>query len=840
MTVAQTRLEKDFLQEIRANLADPEPDFSMIPFWFWNDILDEEKIMTQLAEMLVKKIKAVCIHPMPDSFRKEDFNGGMPEEYLGPRFMECVRFAALQAKELGMKVWLYDEGGWPSGLALGQVVKLNPGFKPKTLHLNPKTGELSIAENPLRTDILNPGATKAFLEITYEKYKEAVGDLFGGTVTGIFTDEPNIAGHVGSLDIPWTEALPVYFRQMKGYDLMPGIRALYKNPGPDFEPQQIRKVRYDFCDAVSRLFAQSYFEPISQWCAANHIKLVGHLDRDHALAEHLFGGYSLPRLLQYYDIPGVDSIWRQIFPDKSGIDFPKFASSVAHTRNRQFALSESFGAYGFGLTFSQMKNMVDIQFVRGINLLVPHAFHYSSEGPRAFGVNSNVFMTDPRWSYFKEFSQYVSRLSFLMSRGRSFANVGLYYPIAGLWAKGGEADFMRTATGEFQDISNGLMQRQVEFDYIDEDAFLSKETTIQKGECWIGEGKYQCLILPKGSVGQIEVLNRMETFICSGGTMVFSEGSFSEVLFDEAQGKSKFLSLLERLMISQQSATTEKWGQGRVVFADAISLILDNKEIVPRCVDFSKPNSTVKVSRRVAEHYTVFLMVNESNQEQKVRVNFNCGGRAFVVDAENGFLQHQSPVSSGWHEVVLSGYDSRVILFDKINQDTANHRFLTDLKRIQRTSVFPVSWNCRVIRQYAFREGELISIPLNYELSEKAGPTPWLYDFKNSFSGTMEYIGLIMIPPKSENKKWILHFGNDVQDRMFRVWVNEKYAGSRAWGPFELDVSPFVEVGENRIRITVSNTLENLMTSESVVNDLKNLGWFNIYMKKISRMCSEG
>src|SRR5690606_31736983 len=39
-------------------------------------------------------------------------------------------------------------------------------------------------------DTLSKAAMDKFIEITYESYKNAVGDKFGGVVPAIFTDEP--------------------------------------------------------------------------------------------------------------------------------------------------------------------------------------------------------------------------------------------------------------------------------------------------------------------------------------------------------------------------------------------------------------------------------------------------------------------------------------------------------------------------------------------------------------------------------------------------------------------------------------------------------------------------
>src|ERR1022692_2829747 len=68
-------------------------------------------------------------------------------------------------------------------------------------------------------DYLDPEATRAFLKITHETYRQAVGDQFGKIVLGFFGDEPDysIAGS------PWTPKLLEEFQTRKGYDLKPYI-----------------------------------------------------------------------------------------------------------------------------------------------------------------------------------------------------------------------------------------------------------------------------------------------------------------------------------------------------------------------------------------------------------------------------------------------------------------------------------------------------------------------------------------------------------------------------------------------------------------------------------------
>ena len=96
----------------------PPKKYSAVPFWFWNDVLDEETIAFQLDEMYDKGIFECIIHA-----RK-----GLETEYLSDAWFDRIRFAAERAREKGMKLWIYDEDNWPSGYAGGRVIADNPDF----------------------------------------------------------------------------------------------------------------------------------------------------------------------------------------------------------------------------------------------------------------------------------------------------------------------------------------------------------------------------------------------------------------------------------------------------------------------------------------------------------------------------------------------------------------------------------------------------------------------------------------------------------------------------------------------------------------------------------------
>lgn len=103
---------------------------------------------------------------------------------------------------------------------------------------------------------------RTFLETTHERYEKAVGDQFGITVHGMFSDE------VGLLSpIPWSKLLPEEFEKRNGYSLLDCMPALH-----DDSFENAMKVRYDLYETAHILFRTSYHKQVSDWCREHHLQ----------------------------------------------------------------------------------------------------------------------------------------------------------------------------------------------------------------------------------------------------------------------------------------------------------------------------------------------------------------------------------------------------------------------------------------------------------------------------------------------------------------------------------------------------------------------------------------
>ncbi|MBQ7922569.1 MAG: hypothetical protein IJ325_08340, partial [Clostridia bacterium] len=259
----------DILSNIFKN---PGNAFSPLPFWFWNDVLDENEIVRQIDDFHKKGVDGFVIHPRLGM----QVEGG----YLSDAYFHMVEAALAAAKKRRMLVVLYDEAMYPSGSAHGLVVKQNPLLAARCLYARP-TGSYELAEGeepqmrmalqfnkdgkltdvltdteevpedyvwydfilgftggtirgiapdeedgkpnaPLAADLLNAEATDHFINCTHEAYYSRFGEDFGQVIIGIFTDEPSIEGRCANMNgrISWTYDFHEAFGEEGGNAMM--------------------------------------------------------------------------------------------------------------------------------------------------------------------------------------------------------------------------------------------------------------------------------------------------------------------------------------------------------------------------------------------------------------------------------------------------------------------------------------------------------------------------------------------------------------------------------------------------------------------------------------------
>ena len=419
-------------------LLDPPREFSVMPFWFWNDALDEREIIRQISDFEEHGVYGFIIHPRV----------GLPRDlgWMSERLLHFYKVAIEEARRRNMYVGLYDEGMYPSGSSSGQVVAEDPCFACRCLAkidladghapaLEPDdnlvavvrrrdgshmavvdrkaravirgihyVGEGPEEDAPPATDLLNPDAVAAFVRLVYDKFAGLFSEHFGNTIFSIFTDEPALLGQHASSGV-WagTTGIMEHVNRILGYDFTPHLPALWYEDEPNAE-----RARDEYLRAVRLRLEETYYRQLFDWCELHGLPLTGHPSHGDDLGK-----------LRFFHIPGQDLVWRFVEPDmpcalegRESTQGKCSSSAMIHFGRRRNS-NECCGAYGHNLTWDEMVWLAHWCFVRGVNLLYPHAFYYSVRGPRRDERPPDVGPNSAWWDRYGEYADACRRLSWL-------------------------------------------------------------------------------------------------------------------------------------------------------------------------------------------------------------------------------------------------------------------------------------------------------------------------------------------------------------------------------------------------------------------------------------------
>jgi hypothetical protein len=566
---------------LKRQFENPPAEFRLAPFWFWNHELSKEELAWQIQEMHRKGVHGFIMHA----------RHGLITPYLSDEWFDCVEAAVREAERLGMKVYLYDEDNWPSGPASGRVIEENPEFRmshcalaaqwrvrgPAVVRKRLDMGDelLSVVAVPdppdgfprcvvdLRAqvsdgrldwrapagewnifvftrrwmrgtffgsylDTLNPAAVKRFIEVTHDEYFRRLGPWYGRVVEGIFTDEPSMNYNPDD-SVPWTGALAGEFAWRKGHDVLLALPALFRDMGGI-----TGKVRCDFWDTATQLYADSFFRQIYEHCDARRLKSIGHVDCEGELFEHARQQGDFFRGARWMHYGGVDVLCELTWPENldaekrslNNLLGPKFASSAAHLLGKPRVMSECFGlASQWGVNLRTLKWMTDWQVALGVNLLEPHAFYYSIQGFRKWECPPDEFYRMPFWPYYRLFADYAARLCALFSGSQHLARVAVLYPNKSVWAAMSpdqNSETRRVARG-FEKITKALLRIHRDFDILPEEIFNSScanGAVEVRGEDGSLRHRFEAVILPPCTVLSAETARNAARLFRDGGTIV--------------------------------------------------------------------------------------------------------------------------------------------------------------------------------------------------------------------------------------------------------------------------------------------------------------------------------
>lgn len=523
-------------------------DFARIPLnrypaytWLWNGKITREEIHRQLDEMYRAGIRAFYVLGEPENFRPTVRRTHLEPQYLSDEYLDLVYEAYAYGRAKGMYMWLYNEGGFPSGMVCGKIREKHPelaiaGISSDLRMLKAGTpyvptdgtfatyiGTERIREGYvsecdveireynykpicddrciIRSDIAKRRNVELFLEMTHERLLSRFGDRMGSDITLMFDDE----AHMGS----WTAGLEKEFFKRCGYDIGDYLPQVFRRDKATFETDLEKRAYGDYRIVCGDLVRENYFRPMRQWLNAHGMLSIGHLG-----GEDMIGYYAgnIVATLREFDVPGIDTIWGQIaYPDENGVSapesyefFPRIASSAARQQGHDVCVSESFAVYGSHLTPDELRYIVNFQAVRGISLYNFMVVSYDRKTPMAHQYRPNFIAENPGMDCLTEINTYTARLSHILQSGRSVVKTALYYPQRSVWAHG---DMGKAASDSYEQTGKMLESAGVSFDIIDEE--LVRVATVHSGMLCTEHVCYESVFIPTCTLEPEDVMAKL-------------------------------------------------------------------------------------------------------------------------------------------------------------------------------------------------------------------------------------------------------------------------------------------------------------------------------------------
>jgi len=543
-----------------------------------NDELENEELIRQIELMDKEGLGGFFFHSRE----------GLIIPYLSEEWFKKFSVCVSECKKRGMYCWIYDEDRWPSGFAGGLVNSKGHEYWRKFIVMEEVKDEDKIEEDKLigvyqiefcndkilkiedvtenkerwvkeygkklfkakyeietrylihepewfngypYVDLLNEKVTMAFIESTHEEYKKRFSNEFGKVILGVFTDEPNYH------ETPWTKSLENRFKKEKGYSFREKVPLLFYD---SCNIKEAYKFRYDYYDIVTKLFVENYTKKIYEWCERNGLKLTGHFLFEDTLQSQVMSVGDLMRHYEYQHIPGIDHLTRQI----DTVITVKQVSSVASQLGKERVLCETYGGSGMNLSFKEQKWLADWLYCLGVNLMTQHFWTYSLRGNRKRDWPPSFSYQQPWADDYNILSDYIARLSFILSKGKRIVQILIIHPIESAFVAYRPVDksTVEWLNNEFYKLSNMLLKLHYDYEYGNE-YLIEKYGRTEKGRFIIGNQSYDIVVIPPSITLRTKTLSLLKDFVLNGGKVIaikplpyLLDGSKEFNLMDELKG----------------------------------------------------------------------------------------------------------------------------------------------------------------------------------------------------------------------------------------------------------------------------------------------------------------
>jgi hypothetical protein len=856
--------------------AHPPADCRIMMRWWWfGPSATNPELQRELEQMKAAGIGGVEIATLYPLALDDPATGFHNYDFVSDEHLEHLRFAAEQARRLGLRVDVTLGSGWPFGgphipvtqaagalrveavpVASGSTSVAAPPLEageklmaaflvspagsnldmkeakplptPSGARLDLPGGGVSSDQRVLffissRTGMMvkRPAAGGAGFVLDHydsgavENHLHAVGDR----LISAFGDHPPYAVFSDSLEdyaSNWTPDLLTEFQRRHGYDLTPLLPALVGDLGPD-----TAAIRHDWGQTLTELANERFLQPMHAWAQKHHTLLRSQT-------------YGFPPVTlssnRYEDLPegegkATAKMWRQ-FSDT------RWAASAGHLFDHNVISSETWTwlhSPAFRATPLDMKAEADLHFLQGINQLVGHGWPYSPDsagepGWRMYAAGA-FDAHNPWFDVMPDLTAYLQRASYALRQGKPANDVALLLPNDDVWASfvaGMQKNKSPTSAGGFDESGSNVtidesLPRFLKSDVIPQilDAGFNLDFIDADAIDTIGI-PYKVLVLPGVDRLPPQTYEKIFDFARHGGIVVATRRlpATAPGHNHSAEISSHIQSLSETLFHGQMATT---------------HFVADEHDLGAALAGWLRPDFVTTPAspeigfiHRHLETGELYFVANTGNHSQNVQASFR--GSAAHAEMWDPFTGKTSGLdSSSQIQLDLQPYESRIIFFSNTTLSPALPKTGQENKQTDISHDWTLSF-----------ESQGQPMELQNLNSWTDDPRRRFYSGRATYRKTIEIpatdaqpghsvaidfgegipVAMPTMPVEFNMRAYLESPVRDAAD----VYVNDQLAGYVWHPPFRVDLSPFVKPGKNELRIVVGNTAINELAGTSLPN----------------------
>jgi hypothetical protein len=632
----------------------------------------------------------------------------------------------------------------------------------------------------LEVDKYDAAAVERYITGYLDVYRDAVGAQNIGErgIRALLTDSTE----VGSSN--WTPRLIEEFKARRGYDPLPWMPAL---TGTIIgSAAQSDKFLYDYRRTLADLMAEAHYGTIARVAHDNGLKVYGEALEDGrpVLGDDL-------DMRQYTDVP-MSALWtfpRGAKPRSGLMGDMKGASSVSHFYGQNLVAAESMTSAFSPWAFAphDLKHVIDLEFVQGINLPVIHTSVHQPTDDKLPGLSlgpfGQYFNRHETWAGMaKPWVDYIARSSYMLQQGRNAADVAVFYgeesPVTVLYGEGAPKWLPR---GHAFDLVNWKML-----------ALLKVEGDGEMVSP--GGARYKALYLAGTSDHMtVATLREIKRLAAAGARVIGPRPDGAPSLDDKA---ADFSALVD-----------EVWSKPNVIAESDVAKGMSHFGIAD---DFTvvggDTGADLRFVHRKLKDGDVYFINNREGHTVRADLRFRVTGKAPELwEAIRGTSRPMSYSSEDQFTTVTLNLGPQDAVFVVFRKDT----------EAASATVAPV----------ATREVATVSNPWTVTFEKNRGAPASLAMAKleplndnadlgvRYFSGTATYTTTIERPRGvAKGAKLWLDLGK-VGD-VAQVVVNGKPAGITWFAPYRVEVGSLLKPGSNTVEVEVANLWVNRLIGD--------------------------